>query len=132
MRETIQAKLEELNTDVSGGDSEYITIGGIIPDDIVEESTTYFGYELSTTYLGSDLQKNYTYRQNITGYVVRLLDATENTREIVDEAVQAVINKLKELNFKCNSRDINISDSLIKVQVTGYSDYNEITNKFIV
>jgi len=123
MRETIQEKLEELNN---------ITSGGIISDDIVEESTTYFGYELSTTYLGSDLEKNYTYRQNLTGYVVRLLDVTENTKAIVDEAVEEIKEKLKELNFKCNSRDINISDNLIKVQITGYSDYNELTNKFIV
>lgn len=123
MRETIQEKLEELNN---------ITSGGIISDDIVKESTTYFGYELSTTYLGSDLEKNYTYRQNLTGYVVRLLDVTENTKAIVDEAVEEIEDKLKELNFKCNSRDINISDNLIKVQITGYSDYNELINKFIV
>lgn len=123
MRETIQEKLDELQDIVSGG---------IVSDDIVEENTTYFGYELSKTYMGSDLEKNYTYRQNLTGYVVRLLDVTENTREIVDNAVEEIKDKLKDLNFKCNSRDINITDNLVKVQITGYSDYNELTNKFIV
>lgn len=123
MRELIQSKLEEI-TDV--------TSGGIISDDIVEENTTYFGYELSKTYMGSDLEKHYTYRQNITGYVVRLLDTSENTKQIVDNAVEEIRSKLKELNFKCNSRDINITDNLIKIQITGYSDYNELTNEFIV
>ena len=51
MREVIQSKLEEL---------EDIECGGIIPDDVVVEDTTYFGYELSKTYIGSDLEKNYT------------------------------------------------------------------------
>ena len=123
MRETIQEKLDEL---------EDIVSGAIISDDIVEEDTTYFGYELSKTYMGSDLEKNYTYRQNLTGYVVRLLDTTENTREIVDNAVEDIKDKLKDLNFKCNSRDINLSDNLVKVQITGYADYNELTNKFII
>lgn len=123
MRETIQEKLEELTDVVSGG---------IISDDIVEENITYFGYELSKAYVGSDLERNYTYRQNLTGYVVRLLGTTENTQSIVDDAVEEIKDKLKELNFKCNSRDINISDSLVKVQITGYADYNEINNKFIV
>ena len=123
MRETIQSKLEEITT---------IESGKIIPDDIVVENTTYFGYELSRNYISSDLNKNYTYRQNITGYVVRLLDTTENTQEIVDIAVEEIKDKLKELNFKCNSRDVSLTDSLIKVQITAYSDYNEINNKFIV
>lgn len=123
MRETIQSKLEEL---------EGIESGGIIPDDVVVENTTYFGYEISRSYLGSDLNKNYTYRQNITGYVVRLLDTTENTQEIVDTAVEQILLKLKELNFKCNSREINLTDNLIKTQITGYADYNEINNNFIV
>lgn len=123
MRETIQSKLEEITT---------IESGKIIPDDIVVENTTYFGYELSNNYMDSDLNKNYTYRQNITGYVVRLLNMSEDTQSIVDTAVEDIKNKLKELNFKCNSKDVNLTDNLIKVQITAYSDYNEINNKFIV
>ena len=123
MRETIQAKLNELSD---------IESGKIISDDIVVENTTYFGYELSRNYIGSDLESNRTYRQNIIGYVVRLLDTTENTQDIVDTATESIINKLKELNFKCTSRDINVTDNLIKTQISGYADYNEINNKFIV
>lgn len=99
---------------------------------MVVENTTYFGYELSKNYINSDLEKNYTYRQNITGYVIRLLDTTENTQQIVDNAVEDIKDKLKEINFKCNSRDINLADNLVKVQITGYADYNEINNNFIV
>ena len=128
IRETIQSKLEEINSE----EINSIEFGKIIPDDIVVENTTYFGYELSRNYIGADLKRKYTYRQNITGYVVRLLDITENTQEIVDTAVEDIIDKLKELNFKCNSRDINLTDNLIKVQIIGYVDYNEINNKFIV
>lgn len=123
MRETIQSKLEEI---------ENIECGRIIPDDVVVESTTYFGYELSENYINSDQDKNHTNRVNITGYIVRLLDTTENTQQIVDNAVISVKEKLKDLNFKCNSRDINLNDNLVKVQITGYTDYNEINNKFIV
>lgn len=123
MRETIQSKLEEITT---------IESGKIVPDDVVVENVTYFGYDLSQNYINSDLEKNYTYRVNITGYVVRLLDTTENTQEIVDTAVETIKSKLKELNFKCNSRDINLNDRLVKVQITGYTDYNEINNEFIV
>lgn len=122
MRATIQSKLEEISN---------IESGKIIADDVVVESTTYFGYDLSQNYINSDLQKNYTYRVNITGYVVRLLDTTENTQQIVDNAVESIKDKLKDLNFKCSSRDINLNDRLVKVQITGYADYNEINNTFI-
>lgn len=123
MRTTIQRKLNELTT---------ISSGRIQPDDVIVENTTYFGYELSENYINSDLGKKHTNRVNITGYVVRLLDTSENTQEKVDAAVSQIKEKLKDLNFKCSSRDINLSDNLVKVQITGYTDYNEINNKFIV
>lgn len=123
MRKTIQSKLNELTT---------VSSGRIVPDDVIVEGTTYFGYEISENYINSDLGKKHTNRVNITGYVVRLLDTSENTQEKVDTAVSSIKQKLKDLNFKCNSRDINLSDNLVKVQITGYTDYNEINNKFIV
>ena len=128
MRVTIQSKLEELNNIPYF----YIEVGKIIPDDIVVEDTTYFGYELSENYMNSDFDRNYTNRVNITGYVVRLANPEENTQEIVDTATEKIIDKLKELNFKCSSQDITYTDDLIKTQITGYTEYNEINNKFIV
>lgn len=128
MRVTIQSKLEEINDDPY----YHIEVGKVIPDDIVVENTTYFGYELSENYMNSDFDKNYTNRVNITGYVVRLVNPSENTQAIVDEATRIIIDKLKELNFKCNSQDITLTDDLIKTQITGYTEYNEINNKFII
>lgn len=123
MRVTIQSKLAELQD---------IECGKVIPDDIVIEDTTYFGYELSKNYMGSDNDRKYTYRVNIIGYVTRLVNPSENTQQIVDDATEEIIDKLKELNFKCNSQDITLTDDLIKTQITGYTEYNEINNKFIV
>lgn len=123
MRETIQSKLNELTS---------VESGKVVADDIVVEDTTYFGYDLNTNYMGTDFDKHCTYRVNITGYVVRLVNPTENTQAIVDTATEDIINKLKDLNFKCNSRDITLTDDLIKTQITGYTEYNEINNKFIV
>lgn len=123
MRESIQSVLEELTS---------VESGKIIADDIVVENTTYFGYDISTNYMGADFDKKCTYRVNITGYIVRLVDTTENTQLIVDTATEDIINKLKELNFKCNSEDVTSTDDLIKTKVRGYADYNEINNKFIL
>ena len=123
MRETIQSKLEELTS---------VQSGKIIPDDIVVEDTTYFGYDLNTNFVNRDFDKNTTYRVNIIGYVVRLTNPTENTQSIVDTAAEDIVDKLKELNFKCSTQDITLTDDLIKIQITGYTEYNEINNKFLV
>lgn len=129
MRETIQSKLEELN---NIDPYNHIEIGKVVSDDVVVEGTTYFGYEISENYMGSDFDKNQTRRVNIIGYVVRLVNPIENTQEFVDNATHDIIEKLKELNFKCNYQDITYTDDLIKTQITGYTEYNEINNKFIV
>lgn len=123
MRETIQSKLEELTS---------VQSGKVVPDDIIVENTTYFGYELNTNFVNRDFDKNTTYRVNIIGYITRKTDLAENTQEIVDNAAEDIIDKLKDLNFKCSSQDISISDEVIKTQITGYTEYNEINNKFIV
>lgn len=123
MRETIQSKLEELTN---------VESGKIIADDVVVEDTTYFGYDISKNYVNSDFDKNRTYRVNLTGYLTRLVNPEENTQEIIDNATEDIIDKLKELNFKCNSRDITLTDDLIKTEITGYAEYNEINNKFIL
>lgn len=75
------------------------------------------------------MEKNYTYRVSITGYITRRIEAEENTTEIVDVATNDIIDKLKELNFKCNSEDVSISNNIRKTKITGYVEYNEINNK---
>ena len=122
MRALIQNKLEELET---------IECGEIISDDIIEDDVTYFGYQVNKNFVNSDFEHNYTYRVSITGYVTRRVKAEENTTEIVDNAADEVIIKLKELNFKCNSEDISINNNIKKMKINGYTSYNEINNKLL-
>lgn len=123
MREEIQTKLSQIKN---------IDSGKPIADDIVENNKTYFGYEITQNYMESDFDKNYTYRVNIIGYVVRKENVTENSQQIIDEAVKDIVDKLKELNFKLNFEDISQSSGLIKTLITGFTEYNEINNGFIL
>ena len=120
MRTYIQSKLDEIIN---------IESGEMISDDIIEENTTYFGYQLTKSYINSDYEKNCTYRVNITGFVTRRIQSEENTTQIVDEATDEIIDKLKEINFKCNSEDVSIENNLRKSRITGY---NEINNNLII
>ena len=123
MRTLIQSKLSEINT---------IESGEIISDDIIENNTTYFGYQINKSFVNSDMSKNYTYRVTITGYVTRRINSSENTTQIVDNASNEILNKLKNLNFKCNCEDVSISNNIRKARISGYTEYNEINNKLII
>lgn len=120
MRTLIQEKLNEITN---------IDSGEVISDDIIEDGITYFGYQLSRNYENSDMERNYTYRVSIIGYITRRINKKENTTEIVDIATDNIMKKLKELNFKCNSEDVSISNNIRKTKITGYVEYNEINNK---
>lgn len=122
MRALIQNKLQEL---------ENIDCGEIISDDIIEDDVTYFGYQINKNFVNGDFDHNYTYRVSITGYVTRRIKPEENTTQIVDNASDDIINKLKELNFKCNSEDISIDNNIKKMKINGYTTYNEINNKLL-
>lgn len=122
MRTLIQQKLDEL---------DYIDSGEIISDDIIEDNVTYFGYQINKNYINSDMSQNYTYKVSIIGYIVRRIKDKENTTKIVDIATDNIIKKLKELNFKCNSEDVSISNNIRKTKITGYTKYNEINDKLI-
>ena len=120
MRTLIQEKLNEITN---------IDSGEVISDDIIEDGITYFGYQLSRNYENSDMETNYTYRVSIIGYIKRRINKKENPTEIVDIATDNIMKKLKELNFKCNSEDVSISNNIRKTKITGYVEYNEINNK---
>ena len=122
MRTLIQSKLKEIET---------VDSGEIISDDIIEDNVTYFGYQVNKNFVNSDFEHNYTYRVSITGYITRRIQATENTTQIVDNASDEVIRKLKELNFKCNSEDISIDNNIKKIKINGHLIYNEINNKLL-
>lgn len=123
MRTLIQGKLEEIKT---------IDSGEMISDDIVEDNVTYFGYQIKKNFVNSDFERNHTYRVSTTGYVTRRIKDTENTTQIVDDATDEIINKLKELNFKCSSEDVSIDNNIKKMKISGYMMYNEINNKLLI
>jgi hypothetical protein len=122
MREYIQSKLNELSN---------IEIGPFIPDGMIENKTTYFGYQLQEDYQSSDTDKNDHIRVSIQGFVLRKVSTNEDTLQIIDEASNQIKNKLKELNFKVSLKDVTLDDDIRKIQVTGYVYYNEINNKLI-
>lgn len=123
MRETIQTKLNELND---------IDSGNFMPDDLVENNKTYFGYQIQSNHQDNDLDKKDTIRVSLIGFIARKNDTSENTLEIIDKASNDIKNKLKELNFKISLEDITLTDNLRKIKVTGYAYYNEINNKLII
>ena len=73
MRTLIQSKLTEIK-DIESGE--------IISDDIIENDTTYFGYQLQKSCIDTDMSRNCTYRVSITGYITRRIKSTENTTKI--------------------------------------------------
>lgn len=121
MREVIQAKLEEIQD---------IEVTSELPDEVLDEGKTYFSFNFYNDYQDSDLNKNFTYRPSIIGYVKRVENLEENTLQIVDEATEDIVNKLKELNIRASYRDVTL-DKVRKIQVTGYSLYNEINNMIV-
>ncbi len=123
MRTLIQSKLQQIET---------IDSGEMISDDIIEDNVTYFGYQIKKNFVNSDFERNHTYRISITGYITRRIKETENTTQVVDDATEEIINKLKELNFKCSSEDVSIDNNVKKMKITGYTMYNEINNKLLI
>ncbi len=123
MREFIQGKLEEI---------ENIEVTPEMPDDILEEETTYFSFTTQEDYQDSDLDKNYTMRVSIIGYVKRKELSEENTLSIIDKARYDIQKKLKEINFKTSYNDVSVDNGVRKIRVTGYGIYNQINNTFIV
>ena len=122
MRVYIQTKLNEISD---------IEIGPFIPDGMIENKTTYFGYQLQEDYQNSDMNKNDHMRVSIQGFIVRKISTDKDTLQIIDDASKQIKNKLKELNFKVSLQDITLSDDIRKIKVTGYVYYNEINNKLI-
>ena len=56
LRELIQSKFNEISV---------LESGPPIPDSVVEEGKTYFGYELSEDFLDSDMDSNYVMQVSI-------------------------------------------------------------------
>ena len=123
LRKMIQSKLTEI---------PLLSCGEAVPDGMVENGETYFGYELQEVYIDSDLDKNYTMEVYMTGRLVRRKTLTENTTQIVDAALENIKEKLKELNFKYTYNDINTDSNFKKIYVKAHVRYNQLNNQFIV
>ena len=120
VRELFQSKFNDIST---------IESGPPIPDSIIEEGTTYFGYELQESFLNSDTDSNYAMQISIIGTLVRKDIATENTLEIIDEALESLKEKLKELHIRYSYKDISIDNGIRKMQVSGECRYSELIKK---
>lgn len=100
------------------------------PDDMIEDGETYFGYEVQETYNDSDLAKEYTMQVSIVGRLVRRNDVTGNTLSLIDEALDELKKKLKQIGFRYTCQDVSMDDNVRKIVVSGYFIYNQI-NKTI-
>lgn len=120
IRVLIQSKLNEI---------EGVDCGVPVPDSIVENGKTYFGYELQEVYVSGDCDSNYVMRIHLTGRIVRRDNAEEDTLFIIDEALSKIKQKLKELNFSYGYRDISLDNGIRKMEVSGEALYNELNIK---
>ena len=121
IRTFIQSKLNEIVN---------VESGPPIPDSIVEDGKTYFGYELQEDFQNSDCDSNYTMQIYLLGRIVRRENANEDTLSIIDSALNSIKTKLKEMNFKYSYKDITL-DEFRKIQVSGSVFYNELNKKLI-
>lgn len=117
IRELLQSRLNAITG---------LEAGVPIPDDMIEDGKTYFGYTLSEDYIDSDFNKNYGMQISIVGHLVRKNNSSENTLAIVDEMLAQVKTALKSLNFTYSYDDVTFNDNIRKIQVSGTVRYNEI------
>ena len=122
MRETIQSKLEEIQT---------LEVTSEVPDNMLEEGKTYFSFTLQENFINSDLQNNFTYQPVLIGYVKRKVIPTENTLDKVDKMTREICSKLKELNIRTSFRDVSVLDNIQKTMITGSGKYNQINNELV-
>lgn len=123
IRITIQNKLNEIQD---------IDCGVPVPDGMVEADQTYFGYEIQESYIDSDFNKRYIMKVDLTGRLVRRDNPSQNTLQVLDEALEELKEKLKELNFKYSCNDISFQDGIRKILVKATARYYEENDTFIV
>ena len=115
-RITVQSALSQLTS---------VRCGIPIPDGLVVEGETYFGYDIQEVYQGKDFDNNYIMEINLFGKLVRMDNQTENTIAIMDKALEDIKQALKSLNFNYNYRDITLDSGIRRIQVTAPALYYE-------
>ena len=126
IRELIQEKLDEITT---------IDSGVPIPDHTVTEGVTSFGSQIQEDFMGNDFDNNYDMEVNVIGRLVRKMLSSENTQQIMDEAVASLKAKFKEINFKYSYNDVSYesdTDNFCKILFKAQGRYCEIDDTFIV
>lgn len=121
LRKLIQATLS-----TQGEYDPAVEVGVPVPDDMIEDGITYFGYTLSENYIDRDFDRNFTMQVNLIGYLVRRNNSGENTLSIMDEALDFIKSRLKSLNFTYRYNDVSLDRNIRKIQVTATVKYNEI------
>ena len=117
LRTLIQETLEEIS---------YVSSGVPMPDELIEDGRTYFGYSLTQDYIDSDFDRNYSMQASINGYLGRKNNNLENTVLILDTALEDILTALKSLNFRYNFEDVTMDRNIRKIHITGYVKYSEI------
>lgn len=107
-------------------DIEGLDAGVPIPDDLVVDGETYFGYTLDQGFIDSDFNRNYSMRINLNGHLVRKNNSEENTLAIMDDMLEKIKEALKSLNMKYDYSDVTIDDNVRKIHITATVRYNEI------
>lgn len=112
-RTMIQEKLNSIS-DLESGE--------VVGDDLIKEDIYYFGYKLDT--VGSRYNIDYsnkTQYYTITGY----LSTKAGSLAKLDSFTDDIIDKLTELRFMCNAKDISTLDTKVrKVLITGTVKYD--------
>ena len=122
MREFIQNQLDRVAS---------IESGPFISESVLEEGTTYFGYQLQEDCISSDFDNNYNLKVNIIGFVMRKENTSDNTLKIIDEAKDEIIKILKKSNFKTSYKDVSLENGIRKIQITANAKYNDKLKKII-
>ena len=119
LRTLIQSKLAEiLNLEVSAD----------MPDNFIVDGMTYFAFTLQFDYDNMNYDKSAVYRVALTGYLKRKENPAENTLNILDTKASDIISKLRELNIRASSTDLDVIDNIRKFRITGWCYYDEQNN----
>lgn len=121
---------EQLQTALSSITS--IGVGVALPDNLVSDGVTYLSYELEENTLQRDFDKRYFMQVIFTGRIVRKDNASENTLQILETALEQVESKLKDLNFEFTVREVSqFTDGFKKFAIDGTARYYD-KNKTLI
>ena len=123
LRKKIQTALNTITT---------VDAGVPVPDNVVEDGVTYFGYELQTASTFVTYNKDRRTQIALIGRVVRVDNVNEDTQAVVDTAVNEIIGVLTGLNFYCDTKDITIEQNIRKTQISAIAVYDTMNDTIVI